>query len=136
MAGAGKTACALELAYHQRRSPRFRGFVWHEAPKKDRDIQVALTRLALDMEKQLPGFKMAHLVDRPEEFRAWLPALSEMLEQNSILIALDNLENLLTSDGSWKDERWGWLVEALLEHEGFSRVILTSRKLPKELVEN
>jgi tetratricopeptide (TPR) repeat protein len=136
MAGAGKTACALELSYHQRRSPRFRGFVWHEAPKEDSDIEVALTRLAQDMEKQLPGFKMAHLVDRPEEFRAWLPRLSEMLEQNSILIVLDNLENLLTSGGGWKDESWGWLVEALLNHEGLSRVILTSRKLPKELVEN
>ena len=88
------------------------------------------------MEKQLPGFKMTHLVDRAEEFRAWLPVLSEMLEQNSILIVLDNLENLLTSDGGWKDERWGWLVEALLNHDGLSRVILTSRKLPKELVGN
>ena len=136
MAGAGKTACALELAYHQRRSPRFRGFVWYEAPKEDSDIEVALTRLALDMEKQLPGFKMAHLVDRGKEFRDWLPVLSEMLEQNSVLIVLDNLENLLTNDGDWKDERWGWLVEALLNHEGLSRVILTSRRLPKELVGN
>jgi hypothetical protein len=136
MAGAGKTSCALELAYHQRRSPRFMGFVWHEAPKEGSDIEGALSRLALDMEKQLPGFKMAHLVDRAEDFRAWLPVLSETLEQNSVLIVLDNLENLLTSDGGWKDDRWGWLVEALLDHEGLSRIILTSRKLPKELVEN
>jgi tetratricopeptide (TPR) repeat protein len=136
MVGAGKTACALELAYHQRRSPRFRYFVWQEAPKEDRDIEGALSRFALDMEKQLQGFKMAHLVDRAEDFRDWLPNLSEMLEQNSILIVLDNLENLLTSDGGWKDERWSWLVEALLEHEGLSRVILTSRRLPKELGEN
>ena len=136
MAGAGKTACALETAYHQRRSPRFRYFIWHEAPKEEIDIEGALVRLALDMETQLPGFKMAHLVDRAEEFRAWLPVLSEMLEQNSILIVLDNLENLLTGDGGWKDERWGWLVEALLSHEGLSRVVLTSRKLPKQLVDN
>jgi hypothetical protein len=136
MAGAGKTACALELAYHQRRSPRFRGFVWHEAPKEDSDIQGALSRLALDMERQLPGFKMAHLIDGAEDFRSWLPRLSEMLEKNSILIVLDTLENLLNDDGGWKDERWSWLVEALLNQEGLSRVILTSRRLPKELVEN
>ncbi len=136
MAGAGKTACALETAYHQRRSPRFRHFIWHQAPKENEDIEGALVKLALDMEKQMPGFKMAHLVDRAEEFRAWLPVLSEMLEQNSILIVLDNLENLLTSEGGWKDERWGWLVEALLNHEGLSRVVLTSRKLPRHLVEN
>jgi tetratricopeptide (TPR) repeat protein len=136
MAGAGKTACALELAYHQRRSPRFLHFVWHEAPKEGSDIEGALSRLALDMEKQLPGFKMAHLVDRAEDFRAWLPVLSETLEQNSVLIVLDNLENLLTSDGGWKDDRWGWLVQSLLDHEGLSRIVLTSRKLPKELIEN
>ena len=131
MAGAGKTACALETAYHQSRSHRFRHFIWHQAPKENEEIEGALVKLALDMERQLPGFKMAHLVDRAEEFRAWLPVLSKMLEQNSILIVLDNLENLLTSDGGWKDERWGWLVEALLNHDGLSRVILTSRKLLK-----
>jgi hypothetical protein len=136
MAGAGKTACALEMAYHQRRSPRFRGFVWHEAPKGGSDIEGALIKFALDMEIQLPGFKMAHLVDRVDEFRAWLPILSEMLEQNSILIVLDNLDNLLTSDGYWKDERWGWLLNAMLDHEGLSRIILTSRRLPKDLAQN
>jgi tetratricopeptide (TPR) repeat protein len=136
MAGAGKTACALELAYHQRRSPRFGFFVWHQAPLEDSDISGALARLALDMETQLPGFKMSHVVDRPQEFRQWLPVLSEILEQNAVLIVLDNLENLLTTDGDWKDERWGWLVEALFNHEGLSRVILTSRKLPKDLIKN
>ncbi len=136
MAGAGKTACALETAYHQRRSPRFQHFVWHQAPKENEEIEGALVKLALDMEKQLPGFKMTHLVDRAEEFRAWLPVLSEMLEQNSILIVLDNLENLLTSDGDWKDERWGWLIEALLNHDGLSRLILTSRNPLRDMVGN
>jgi hypothetical protein len=137
MAGAGKTSCALETAYHQSRSHRFMHFVWHQAPKENKEIEGALVKLALDMEQQLsPGFKMAHLVDRADEFRAWLPVLSEILEQNAILIVLDNLENLLTSDGGWKDERWGWLVDALLNHDGLSRVILTSRKLPKDLTGN
>jgi len=98
MAGAGKTSCALEISYHQRRSPRFQYFVWHEAPKEDSDIEGALASLAVDMEMQLPGFKMAHVVDQAKEFRAWLPNLSEILEQNAILIVLDNLENLLTSE--------------------------------------
>lgn len=136
MAGAGKTACALELSYHLRRSPRFQHFVWHEAPKEGSDIEGALARFAIDMETQLPGFKMAHVVDRPKDFKTWLPNLSETLEQNSILIVLDNLENLLTSAGSWKDDRWGWLMAALLDHEGLSRVILTSRRLPQGLAGN
>lgn len=127
MAGAGKTACALETAYHQSRSHRFRHFVWHQAPKENEEIEGSLVKLALDIQKQLPWVKMVHLVDRSEEFKAWLPVLSKMLEQNSILIVLDNLENLLASDGGWKDERWGWLIDALLNHDGLSRLVLTSR---------
>src|SRR5712691_4062996 len=60
MAGAGKTACALELAYRYE-TGRFTAFVWHKAPDACGDITDALLRLALDMERQLPGFKMAHI---------------------------------------------------------------------------
>ncbi len=133
MAGAGKTACALETVYHQSRSQRFRHFVWHQVPKENEEIEGSLVKLALDIEKQLPWVKMVQLVDRAEEFKAWLPVLSEMMEQNSILIVLDNLENLFTGDGGWKDERWGWLVEALLNHDGLSRLILTSRNPLRDL---
>jgi len=136
MAGAGKTACALETAYHQSRSHRFRHFVWHQAPKENEEIEGSLVKLALDIQKQLPWVKMVHLVDRSEEFKAWLPVLSKMLEQNSILIVLDNLENLLASDGGWKDERWGWLIDALLNHDGLSRLILTSRNPLRDLEGN
>jgi tetratricopeptide (TPR) repeat protein len=129
MAGAGKTACALELAYRYA-TDRFQAFVWHKAPDEGSDIEGALLNLALDMEKQLPGFKMAHLVDRADEFAAWLPRLTELLEQRSILLVLDNLESLLTPAGQWRDERWGQLVAALLAHGGLSRTLLTSRRRP------
>ncbi|MGH8903906.1 MAG: CHAT domain-containing protein, partial [Egibacteraceae bacterium] len=52
MAGAGKTACALELAYGHEHS--FARLVWHKAPDEDQDITAALTNLALDLERQLP----------------------------------------------------------------------------------
>ena len=136
MAGAGKTACALELAYHLGRSQRFQAFVWHRAPAEGSDIGNALTNFALDMEKQLPGFKMAHIVDRAEELQAWLPMLSNFLAQNNILIVLDNVETLLTSEGKWRDRRWDGLVEALLNHSGQSRLILTSRVRPVGLDED
>ena len=48
---------------------------------------------------------MAHLVDRADEFVAWLPRLMELLEKQNILIVLDNLESLLTPAGRWRDER-------------------------------
>lgn len=134
MAGAGKTACALELAYNQSRSPRFRYFVWHKAPDEGKDIDRALLDLAVDMERQLPGLKMVHVLDDPEAFDGFLSMLGRILEQNSILLALDNLESLLTKEGRWRDERWGRLVRVLLEHGGLSRCILTSRRLPSDLL--
>ena len=128
MAGAGKTACALELAYRYE-TGRFTAFVWHKAPDVGSDIVDALLRLALDMEKQLPGLKMAHLVDDADALTAWLPRLTELLEQRSILIVLDNLESLLWPEGHCRDARWGYLLKALLVHQGLSRTVLTSRYL-------
>ena len=135
MAGAGKTACALELAYHHYRSRRFQGFVCYKAPDEGKDIDRAMLDLADAMEKQLNGFKMIYVVDDPEAFKKFLPILKQFLANNSILIVLDNLESLLTNQGNWRDERWKLLINALLEHNGYSRVILTSRRLPKNLVD-
>jgi tetratricopeptide (TPR) repeat protein len=130
MAGAGKTSCAVELAYHHQAVGRFQAFVWHHAPEPDKDIQLALRDLALAMERQLPGFEMVHIVDRLETFKDWLPRITEWLENNAILVVLDNLESLLTDSGQWRDERWGMLIDALLTAGGLSRTVLTSRIRP------
>ena len=90
-----RTACALEIAFHYYRSSRFQGFVWYKAPERGRDISTALRDLVLAMEAKLNGFKMAHILDRPEEFQTFLPKLSDFLRQKSVLIVLDNLETLL-----------------------------------------
>jgi tetratricopeptide (TPR) repeat protein len=131
MAGGGKTACARELAYHHSRTPRFDGFVWHEVPEQD--IDRSLLDLATSMEAQLPGFKMAYAMGDTDAFKKFLPMLKQLLEQNSILVILDHLEPLLNDQGNWRDDRWGLLIEALLNHNGKSRVILTSRQIPKDL---
>ncbi len=135
MAGAGKTACALELAYHYSRSRRFRKFVWYKAPKEGDDIATALLNLAVAIENQIPGFKMVHVVDREDDFESWLPHLTETLERSSILVVLDNLESLLTAEGKWIDERWSKLIKAMLAQEGQSRIVLTSRRKPIDLDE-
>ena len=114
----------------------FQGFVWYfAAPAEGSDIGNALNNLAVVMERQLPGFKMAHKVDRPRA-SDWLPMLSQFLEKENILIVLDNLETLLTSNGGWRDRRWEGLIGALLNHRGQSRLILTSRVRPNGLDEN
>ena len=128
MAGAGKTACALELAYtHQ---DGFQLLVWHQGPLQDQDITSAFTNLALDLEAQIPGLRLVHLVDDVAALRAFLPTLTEFLHRNRVLIVLDNLESVLTSAGGWRDERWRLLVEAVTVPTGGSRVVLTSRVRP------
>jgi len=140
MAGAGKTSCALELAYRHERE-RFTGYVWHKAPDEDEqfDLQIAFTNALLDIENQL-GMTDASLVayaDDPVRFKQRaLPRFQALLENNAVLIALDNLESWLTPNGAWRDEKFGALVETLLAHNGLSRVILTARVLPNSLADN
>jgi hypothetical protein len=136
MAGAGKTSCALELAYRYdpQNVERFTAFVWHKAPEENHDIVDALTQFALSLENQLPGLELVGLMDHPQKFqRIALPRLRGLLENNSILLVLDNLEGLLTARGEWRDARWGELLNALLDHNGLSRLVLTSRRLPTTL---
>jgi CHAT domain len=133
MAGAGKTACAVELTYHHQAAGRFQAFVWYRAPEADKDIQLALRDFALAMERQLSGFAMVHVVDSTPVLKDWLPRLTQLLEENAILLVLDNLESLLSASGQWRDERWGMLIDALLKPGGLSRVILTSRIRPAGL---
>ncbi|MGC4819797.1 hypothetical protein [Micromonospora sp. DT63] len=126
MAGAGKTACALELAYTH--EDGFARLVWHQAPPEGHDITAALTAFALDLEAQLPGIRLAHLVDDTAALQAFLPTLTEFLERQRVLLVLDNLESLLTDTGGWRDQRWQLLIDALTGHGGLSRVVLTSRR--------
>ena len=136
MAGAGKTACALELAYGYDRQnlERFTAFVWHKAPEEKHDITNALTEFALSLENQLPGLELVGLMDAPEDFkRKALPRLRALLQSNAILLVLDNLEGLLTSRGDWRDARWGDLLNVLLDHNGYSRLVITSRRVPTTL---
>jgi len=55
------------------------------------------------------------------------------LEQNRVLIVLDNIESLLTDTGAWRDERWALLIDAIGNHQGLSRLVLTSRRRPAQL---
>src|SRR5215472_15104352 len=131
MAGAGKTACALELAYTQ--EDNFKVLAWYKAPDEDHDITTALTDFAVVLETKLPGLQLAHLLDDTTALQAFLPTLTEFAERARVLVVIDNIESLLTADGQWRDARWGLLVDALTGHAGLSRVILTSRRRPAGL---
>ncbi|HWQ14173.1 MAG TPA: hypothetical protein VNL77_15345 [Roseiflexaceae bacterium] len=138
MPGAGKTACALELAYRHEQG-RFRGSVWYQAPLEGSDISTALFGLMQAIQTQLNAPKLgltATLAD-PAQFRQFtLPRLRALLQQNALLLVLDNLETLLTEAGAWRDPLWGEVVAALLTHNGLSRVVLTSRRAPADLADH
>ena len=137
MSGAGKSACAVELAYHYEDLERFTGFVWYKAPDAGSELAGELARFATAFEAQLsdenlnPLFPLVHMMEETEsKFDAYLPRLRQFLERRSVLIVLDNLESLLRSDGQWREPRWGKLVATLLNHRGDSRTVLTSRIRP------
>jgi hypothetical protein len=128
MPGGGKTACALELAYTH--EDAFDRLVWFKAPDDGQDIRAALADFALTLERELPGFRMVHVLADEEKLTAFLPRLTELAEQRRALIVIDNAESLLTEDGGWRDDRWGQVTRALCAHRGLGRLVVTSRRMP------
>jgi hypothetical protein len=130
MAGGGKTACALELAYRHQDS--FAAVAFWQAPTREGEWEGALADLASRLEIQLGGYglSIAAHVGTPQRLKAFLPRLRRLLENNGVLLVLDNLETLLSPEGTWLDRRWELLIDVLTGHCGESRVIATSRVVP------
>jgi tetratricopeptide (TPR) repeat protein len=133
MAGAGKTACALELAY--RHAGGFAAAAWWQAPTRAEEWPTALADLAnrLDIQLAGDGFTIAGHIGTVTALDSFLPRLRAAMANSGVLLVLDNLETLLTPDGTWRDDRLAKLITALTDHDGESRVILTSRVLPANL---
>lgn len=133
MAGAGKTTCAVELAY--RHVDSFATTVFWKAPTNPDLFDTALTSLALSLDRQLDAYGLPILdkISPADQWERFLPELAELVEQYRLLIVLDNLETLLTPDGVWRDPRWEPLIAALTGHRGESRLVATSRILPAGL---
>lgn len=106
MAGAGKTACALELAY--RHQDAFSATAFWQAPTKDDEVGTALPNLASALETQLGayGFTMTGHIATLPALEGFLPRLRQVLRDRGLLLVLDNLETLLTPKGTWRDPRW------------------------------
>ncbi|HEY2284236.1 MAG TPA: hypothetical protein VGH88_00690, partial [Streptosporangiaceae bacterium] len=133
MAGSGKTACAVELAWRHQDS--FAAAAFWQAPLADDEFGGALASLAVALDIQLGGFgfAMSDKITTVASLEAFVPRLRRLLEDNGILLVLDNLETLLTPAGQWRDPRWEPLAGALAGHRGESRVIMTSRVAPAGL---
>jgi hypothetical protein len=131
MAGAGKTSCALELAYRHRET--FTHHAFWQAPLDPNLFGDALRQFALALETQLPGLSMVDKIATLDALTRFLPKLAGVLRDNGILLVLDNLETLLTETGEWRDPRWTPLMRTLVGHGGESRLVLTTRTPPAGL---
>jgi tetratricopeptide (TPR) repeat protein len=125
MAGAGKTACALELAYTH--TDDFQALAWHKAPDNPEDAAADLVRFAACLDDKISGLDLAALVTDTAALRRFLPRLTEFCRRQRVLIVLDNAESLLTPEGGWRDPGFQLLLGALTGHSGLSRVVVTSR---------
>src|SRR5262249_59908146 len=90
MAGAGKTACAVELAY--RHETAFTALAFWQAPTRGEEWATALADLAQRLESQLRehGFTMVDKIGTLAELQAFLPRLTQVLERSGLLLVLDN----------------------------------------------
>lgn len=132
-AGAGKTSCAVELAYRQRYT--FGVLMFWSAPTDPDQSGDALRPLALELDTRLgsSGFRLVDQITTAQRLKSFLPTLTAVFAGAGALLVLDNLETLLTQDGRWRDPRWALLISALTNHKGPSRAILTSRVAPAGL---
>ncbi len=133
MTGSGKTSCAVELAY--RHQDAFAALAFWQAPPSPDEWGGALASLARTLEVQLGGygFSMAAHIGTGAALEKYLPRLRQVMRNTGILLVLDNLETLLTPDGTWRDPRWELLMEVLTGHGGESRLIMTSQIAPSGL---
>ena len=124
----GKTACAVELAYLYKN--QFSGLVRHQAPARGDSIAGSLVALAGALETQLQDFgpDMKDAVRSRAKLDGFLPRLTELMEQHAIFMLIDGIDTLLTPGGSWQDDMWRAVVDALLDHDRGSRLVLTSRR--------
>lgn len=131
--GVGKTTCAVELAYRHRRV--FRAVVFWSAPTDSEQSGDALRLLTLELEAQLGdhGFTMVDKIATEAQLKNFQPIISALFADAEMLLVLDNLETLLTTNGRWRDPRWAPLISALIGHQGRSRAILISRVVPAVL---
>jgi tetratricopeptide (TPR) repeat protein len=130
MAGAGKTWCALELAYGQ--EANFQRLVWFECPLEGADAGVvadAFTRFARRLDEVL-GVALVDKTTSPDRLADVLPVVTEVMQQVAVLVVVDNAESLLTGAGGWLDSRWGALLTALVDQRGLGRLVLTTRLTP------
>lgn len=139
LAGVGKTALTVELAY--RVADEFEVMVFWSAREFSADPFLALASLASSLDRQLAALGIAfspHFTSA-DELAAFLPMFRQLLKLRGILFCLDGLEVLVSSSGRLRDDRWIGLLEVLCNHPGYSRTLITTSvplvEIPKDTIQ-
>jgi CHAT domain len=130
-AGIGTTTCAVELAY--RHEHEFGAHVWYQAPEADQVFPAGVIPFATALDAQVPGLRLHEATADATHLAAYLPRLTELMERNAVLVVIDGIDGLLDPRGGWRDSWWKAVIGALLGHTGYSRVVLTARRVPPGL---
>jgi hypothetical protein len=130
MPGIGKTACMLELAYLCQ--DQFSAAIFWRPPAGG-DPDLVLRSLADALHKQLGESRSWSALPPRWGRRRWntyAQRLRETMRASRFLVAIDNLDELLSQDGSWRDTRWEAIFGALATHGGGSRLVAACRFAP------
>ena len=125
---ASTRSCALELAYEHRDD--FQALVWHQGPTASSDVPGSFDDLIRSLDRQLVNLHMADQVDTDQALHDFMPKLSGLLRTRLVLLVIADVDMLLTSQGNWTNPSWQLVIEAMYEHTGGSRLIITSNHAP------
>jgi tetratricopeptide (TPR) repeat protein len=127
MPGIGATTCALELAYRQQ--DNFTATAYWRAPGRGASGSAdAPAAFAASLQDQLGLPLPSRWPTRGWE--GYARRLSRALRRRRLLLVLDDVDALLSSEGEWRDPRWTLILTALTAHGGQSRLILAGRIPP------
>lgn len=122
MAGIGKTALALETVYVQ--SGNFPLVIWH-AFTSGADGLDGLTQA---LGEKIDGLDPSPMHGTEAQARALAAELRAFFGGERALVILDSADTQLTDSGNWRNERLELLVSAMTGQQGWSRVIMTTRR--------
>lgn len=108
--GIGKTAACAEAA--ERYQAAFSRVAWHRAERRDtvKSLVKSLTRTIIQADSDT-----AEIVE-----------IVESIRRQHVLVVIDNVQNLMTTTGAWRDSAIGAMIAALMSPGASSRVLLIS----------
>ncbi len=92
---------------------RFGALAWWQTPTSELDQAGALASLTYAWKNQ-PRLPMMQTIGSQAELNIFLPKLTALLANQTVLLVLDNIETRLTRAATWCDPMFGQLISAVV----------------------